>query len=122
MEATVESCIVDQADLLSEIFSWLCKPFLEPVHGDPCLAPRLEMCIIEVFALSWTPFDDLVDNWSASCSLVSDTFDPLLEDSPPIFVILRVVEELLEYVLISFAIKIVGKPENLVDHVREQAV
>jgi len=129
MEATVESCIVDQADLLGEIFSWLCKPFLEPLHGDPCLAPGLEMRIIEIFTLSWTPFDDLIDNWPASCSLVSDTFDPLLENSPPIFVIFRVVEELLEDVLVSFAIEIVRKPEDLVtpvvskiDHVSEQAM
>jgi len=129
MKTTVESCIVDQSDLLGEILSWLCQPFLEPLHGDPCLAPGLEVHVIEVFTLSWAPFDDLVDNRSTSCSFVSDTFDPLLEDSPPIFVISRVVEEVLKYVLASFTVEIVGKAEDLVtpvvskiDHVSEQAM
>jgi hypothetical protein len=107
----------------------LYKLFLEPLHRDPCLAPGLEIYIIEVFTLSWTPFNNSVNNWSASCSLVSDTFNPLLEDFLPIFVVFRIVKKLLEYILVSFIVKIVGKSEDLItlvvskiNYVSEQAM
>lgn len=114
IEVTVESYVIDQADFLSEIFNQLRELSCQPLHNDPCLTLGLKIGYVEVFAPSQASFDNSINNQSISCSLISNPFDPLLEDSLSVFVVLTVIEELLEYIQVSLTIEIVGKMQDLV--------
>ena len=114
IEATIKSYIIDYTDLVGEILAQLYKPLCQFIYSDLYLALRLKVYLIEVLTRSWTLFNNFINNQSVLCSLVSNIFDPLLEDSLSVFIIYRVVEELLEYILVQLIIEIVGEAEDLV--------